>query len=105
MTIVPTLLGEKVVGRSQKTHEYLYWELGSGNRMRRGLRMGDWKAVQMDPKDPVELYDLKNDIGETTDLAAQRPDIMAKINQLLATCRVEARPQVEPETANGWKFR
>ncbi|MGY8696166.1 MAG: hypothetical protein ACKVGW_18455, partial [Verrucomicrobiia bacterium] len=92
-------------GRTQETHEYLYWELGSGNRMRRGLRMDDWKAVQMDPKDPVELYDLNNDIGETTDLAALRPDIMAKVNRLLATCRVEARPQVEPETENGWKFR
>lgn len=105
LSILPTLLGEKTVGRTQETHEYLYWELGSGNRMRRGLRMDDWKAVQMDPKDPVELYDLNNDIGETTDLAALRPDIMAKVNRLLATCRVEARPQVEPETENGWKFR
>ena len=105
ISVVPALLGEKAAGRKQSTHEYLYWELGSGKRMRRGLRMGDWKAVQMDPRKPVELFDLSRDIGETTDVAAQRPKVMAKIQNILATCRTEPRPQIEPTTNNGWRFR
>lgn len=105
ISVVPALLGEKAAGRQQQTHEYLYWELGAGKRMMRGLRMGDWKAVQMNPNKPVELFDLSNDVGETTDLAAKQPDVMAKIKTILASCRTEPRPQIEPETTNGWKFR
>ena len=67
--------------------------------------MGDWKAVQMDPRKPVELFDLSRDIGETTDVAAQRPKVMAKIQNILATCHTEPRPQIEPATNNGWRFR
>ncbi len=105
ISVLPSLLGEDVVGRPQKNHDYLYWELGNRNQLRRGLRMGDWKAVQMNPRQPIELYNLANDVGETTDVSADHPEVMAKIKARLATCRTEPRPQVEPETTNGWKFR
>jgi len=95
ISIVPTLLGEKVCGRKQEQHEYLYWEfMGS-----RAVRMGKWKAVapgkvRMSKKElsrsgteiqwrwtknPFELYDLSTDIGELTDVAAQHPDVLAKM--------------------------
>jgi hypothetical protein len=67
--------------------------------------MGDWKAVQMDPRKPVELFDLKTDESETTNVSAQYPKVMAKINDFLARCRIEPRPQIEPEGINGWRFR
>ena len=105
MVPMGSLLGEKAAGRKQKTHEYLYWELGAGNRMIQGVRMGNWKAVRMNQRKPIELFDLGKDVGETEDLAAARPEIMAKIEGILATCRTEPRPQIEAETDNGWKFR
>ncbi len=65
----------------QRRHEYLYWEFyeRSGSR---AVRFGDWKAVQnhlnQNPDAPVEVYSLKDDIGEQHDLAAEQPEIVAK---------------------------
>ena len=36
------------------------------------------------------LYDLENDIGETTDIAGQRPEIAARIGDYLRTARSES---------------
>ena len=62
----------------QKQHEYLYWEFpGYGGQQ--AVRMGDWKAVRQNMlrrnnPDPlkIELYNLKDDIGESRDVAAER---------------------------------
>lgn len=42
----------------------LYWKLAAGKG---AIRQGDWKLV-FNPGKPPELYNLKKDIGETTDL-------------------------------------
>jgi arylsulfatase A-like enzyme len=42
----------------------LYWKLGEGKG---AIRQGDWKLV-FNPGKEAELYNLKNDIGETNDL-------------------------------------
>ena len=41
------------------------------------------------PGKPLELYNLKKDIGETKDVAAANPKIVAKIEEILKTCRTE----------------
>jgi arylsulfatase A-like enzyme len=105
ISVLPAILGEVTVGRKQQPHEYMYWELGAGKRIIKGLRMGDWKAVQMDPAKPIELFNLATDESETTDVADQNPHVMAKIKSILATCRTEPRPQVEPEVEGGRQFR
>jgi len=46
--------------------------------------MGKWKAVRHDANGPLELYDLSVDIGEANDIAAEHPDIAAKIENYLA---------------------
>jgi arylsulfatase A-like enzyme len=48
----------------------LFWE-HEGNR---AVRVGDWKLVAKGPGGPWELYDLKADRTEMTDLAAKRPE-------------------------------
>ena len=105
ISVLPAILGEEAVGRQQQRHEFMYWELGTGRRIRKGLRMGDWKAVQMDPAKPIELFNLMTDESETTDVADQHPEVMAKIRSILATCRTEARPQIEPPGTGDWRFR
>jgi hypothetical protein len=42
------------------------------------------------------LYDLRTDIGEKTDVAAQHPDIVKKIGAYLQTARTEL-PEREPQ--------
>jgi arylsulfatase A-like enzyme len=49
--------------------------------------MGDWKAVRLGPGQPLELYDLQLDLGETTNVAHQHPEVVAKIEAYLKTAR------------------
>jgi arylsulfatase A-like enzyme len=101
ISIVPELLGRP----GQKRHEFLYWELpayqAATATFRKGLpmqavRMGDWKAVRPKPDAPLELYNLKTDVGESKNVAAENPAVMARIEKYLATARVEPREQKEP---------
>ena len=50
-----------------------------------------WKAVRNLRHDaPLELYDLTSDLGETKNVAAEHPDITAKLEAYLRTARTEA---------------
>ncbi|HEY7156162.1 MAG TPA: arylsulfatase [Gemmataceae bacterium] len=51
-------------------HDYLWWQ-HEGNR---AVRVGDWKLVAAGAKAPWELYDLKNDRGESHDFADKQPE-------------------------------
>ena len=55
--------------------------------MIQAVRMGDWKAVRAKPGAPLELYDLKRDVGETSNVAATHPAVVAKIESYLTTAR------------------
>ncbi len=77
MSLVPELLGDKAAGRAQPQHEYLYWEIGRQT----AVRMKDWKAVRTKPDADWELYDLSADLSETTDVAANQADVLARMKQ------------------------
>lgn len=85
ISFLPTLLGQKQTNR----HEFLYWEFHEQGS-KQAVRMGDWKAVRLAPGQPLELYHLQSDLGESTNLAAERPDIVAKIEDYLKTARSES---------------
>jgi arylsulfatase A-like enzyme len=46
------------------------------------LRVGDWKLLKH-ADGAKELYDLADDIGEATDLAAKHPDKLAELDRIL----------------------
>lgn len=76
LSIVPTLAGHPA---DQKPHDYLYWtfyERGGGQ----AARVGNWKAIQQPMDSAIRLYDLSQDLGEDRDVAAQHPDIVAKLS-------------------------
>jgi len=85
VSLVPTLLG---TGK-QAQHEFLYWEFHERG-FQQAVRMGDWKAIRQKPGAPLELYDLKNDVGETHDVAADHADVVAKIEAYLKGARTES---------------
>lgn len=88
LSLAPTLLGRD---SAQKQHEFLYWEFHEGGFQQAALYQGRWKGIRRDgPDAPVVLYDLRNDIGEKTDVAAQHPEIAAKIGTYLQTARSES---------------
>lgn len=47
------------------------------------VRKGDWKMIRFFELGD-ELYNLRDDIGETTDLAEQHPEVLAEMQQLMA---------------------
>lgn len=73
VNLLPYLTGQS----KGAPHEALYWRFGQ----QMATRKGDWKLVKYDAvaeggkgTSPVRLYNLADDIGEKTDLAAKEPD-------------------------------
>ena len=84
LSVLPLLKG----GAAPK-RDYFYWELHESGPSLQAIRFGDWKAVKNAPSAVVELYDLKADPGEKTNLAAKNPDMVAKAVKLMAGAREE----------------
>lgn len=51
-------------------HDFLFWSF----RDKFALRKGDWKIVRNRSKDAVELYNLNEDMSETTNLADEQAE-------------------------------
>jgi arylsulfatase A-like enzyme len=51
------------------------------------VRSGDFKLIEFFEDMHVELYNLKNDIGEHTDLAARMPDKADELTKRLHAWR------------------
>jgi arylsulfatase A-like enzyme len=67
----------------------LYWEFHERG-FEQAVRMGQWKAVRHGPDKPLELYDLEADLSETTDVAADHPEAVHRIEEYLETARTES---------------
>ena len=78
VSIVPTLLGDDQPGLARR---YLYWERSTPDGLGQAGRYGDWKAVRPDRAGPTELYDLAADEGESTDLAAEHPEVVGRFER------------------------
>ena len=83
--MLPTLLGQPQTNH----HDFLYWEFHERG-FQQAVRMGDWKAVRLKVGAPLELYNLKTDIGEKDNVAAKNPEVVAKIEAYLKTARTES---------------
>ena len=88
VNLLPYLQGEK----TEAPHDALYWRFGGSL----AVRVGDWKLVKTTGAqgtggtkasirqgkatvDEAELYNLKDDIGETADLTAEHPEKVADL--------------------------
>ena len=67
------------------------------------IRKGDWKLIEFYHYGKTELYNLAEDIGETTDLSSQFPEITAELKDLLRKMQEETGtlfPVVNPDFRN-----
>lgn len=78
-----------LVGKSQREHAYLYWEFHERGKSQ-GVRAGDWKAVRVGPKWQIELYNLKDDLSERNNIAAEHPEIVARMEHIMNEARSES---------------
>ncbi len=86
ISFLPTLLG-----REQKAHDFLYWEMPAGQARTVAVRLGDWKAIRPKPAARLELYNLKDDLAETKNLADQHPELIEKVNRIAADAHTTER--------------
>ncbi|MHC4876340.1 MAG: arylsulfatase [Planctomycetota bacterium] len=89
ISLAPTLLGRK-----QKPRPFLYREFPSYGGQQT-IRVGNWKAVRQKmaranslKNVKTELYNIAEDISEKNDVSAQHPDIVAKLEKMMAENRV-----------------
>jgi len=75
VNLLPYVTGEK----SDPPHDLLFWRM----RQNEAVRMGNWKLVVAGAT-PPQLFDLSKDIGETNDLAGQKPDFVKELTGALA---------------------
>jgi arylsulfatase A len=78
-----TLLAVKATTAADRT---LYWEFHEGG-YKRAARRGKWKAVWLSPEQPLELFDLDADVGESRNLAASEPALVKEFTTFFATAR------------------
>lgn len=91
ISFAPTLLGNP---EKQQKHEYLYWEFpGYGGQQ--ALRKGAWKAVRQNilrKRNPnplkIELYNLREDVGESNDVAGEHPEVVTEMRRIMREARV-----------------
>jgi arylsulfatase A-like enzyme len=98
VNVLPALLGESKTGRA--------WVVEHANRL--AVREGDWKFIppgrvldrlgpweQVTAPEPGFLFNLANDPGETTDVAASHPEKVQELSELLVKIRNTGR-RAEP---------
>src|SRR5688500_11737987 len=76
-----------LVGETPPVERTLFWRTLYANRRQRAVRSGDWKLL-IDGESAL-VYDVRQDVGERTDLAAQRQDIARRLRPLLAAWEQE----------------
>ena len=86
ISMLPTLMGMK-----QPAREFMYREF-AGYGGQQAIWWGDWKAIRQkleptknnpNPAVKTELYNLKEDVAETHDVAALHPDITATLEAMM----------------------
>ena len=88
ISFLPTLLNKE----NQEKHTHLYWEYNvKGGR--KAIRKDNWKGVWHNinrkgkKKGSFELYNLSNDISETTNVVSQFPEVAKELQELMNASR------------------
>lgn len=79
---------QTLLGGQQSKAEPLFWDFYEGERSpKRAVRKGNWKLIQFNCDDPnketVELYNLRDDIGEKNNLAVDNQLLVKELSELL----------------------
>ncbi|MCD6288785.1 MAG: sulfatase-like hydrolase/transferase [Candidatus Hydrogenedentes bacterium] len=86
-------------GRVDKLHDHLFWS--SGDEGKWAVRSGDWKLVFF--RGRKELFNLRDDLGETTDLSKTKPEKVKELTDLYNAWLEEMADPVDPKASKYWK--
>ena len=95
-------------GENSPGRDCLFWHfpgyLGAGQGGWRttpagAIRKGDWKLIEFFETGKLELYNLKDDLGETRDRAADQPEVVKDLHARLVAWRASVKaPMPTPHT-------
>ena len=88
VSIVPLLKGAGRLDREAVFCHFPHYVPATGNLPGTSVRKGDWKLIRLygegpDRANAYELYNLKDDIGETTNLAERHGDKVRELDALI----------------------
>lgn len=99
-SLVPLLTNQ-----GQFHRDALYWHYPhyhpSGGRPASAIRVGDYKLIEWFEDDSLELYNLKDDIGEKNNLVKQMPQKSAQLKQMLDEWREKMGARLPVENPEG----
>jgi arylsulfatase A-like enzyme len=101
VNLTPLLTQEKPLNRDVLFWHYPHYH-GSAWTPGSALRKGDWKLIVHYEDNSIELFNLKNDPGETTDIAKDNPEKVAELKRLLDQQLAETHakfPEPNPDYA------
>ncbi|MHC4124237.1 MAG: sulfatase, partial [Planctomycetota bacterium] len=88
VSLVPLLKGAKSLDRKAIYWHYPHYH-GSGSRPGGAVRAGDYKLIEFYEDHRIELYNLRNDIGEYNELSGKEPEKAAQLRRMLDNWRRE----------------
>ncbi len=75
-SLVPLFSGDT---ENWQGHEYLYWEHGNAQ----AVRLDDWYATRPHPDEPLEIYHAEEDPLQEVNVAPDRPELVARIEEII----------------------
>lgn len=86
----PVLATDAAATSKPPRETFLYYH----NSQLHAVRHGDWKLVIVDKQQPAppRLYNLATDIGETTNVAEQHPDVVKQLQALIELAYADLGP-------------
>jgi arylsulfatase A-like enzyme len=94
VSLVPLLDQSGTVRRAALYWHYPHYWNGTAVRPAGAVRAGDWKLIEYYEDMHVELFNLKDDIGETHDLVVAHPDLAAQLRTMLHDWRKSVNAQM-----------
>jgi len=93
-SLVPEILGTPRENDADRTLYWEFYERGSAQ----AARIGNWKGVVRPlGGDRLELYNLATDVGEAHDVAADHPEVAAKLREAIKEAHVPSPLWKVPE--------
>ncbi len=104
ISLVPLINQQKKFPREAIFWHYPHYHPG-GATPYSAIRNGDYKLIEFLEHGKLELYHLKDDIGETNDLSATQPEKTRELHDQLKKWRLEVNarmPVLNPDYDEKW---
>ncbi|MCL2741514.1 MAG: sulfatase [Oscillospiraceae bacterium] len=103
-SILPLLKGGDSLKRDAIFWHYPHYG-NQGGEPGSSVRMGDWKLIEFHDGGRLELYNLRDDIGEDNDLAAEMPDKVAEMHGRLKAWRESVGARMPERNPDWWRAK